>query len=213
MSSVIVLTLKLAVPPADASRHMTQNSSQSPRVGHFHAVQFYQDAKALCGIVGTFLAEGLEKGDPAIMIATPEHTREIEACFTSRGLDVSLLRKRGDLTVLDAANTLTLFMQDGVPNPSAFRHSVGAVVKQICDNNPNCTPRAYGKMVDVLWKDGLEAAAIRLETLWNQLANSHQFKLLCGSSMGNFYKGPALDDIKAQHSRLTSELGSHAPIQ
>jgi hypothetical protein len=68
-------------------------------------------------------------------------------------------------------------------------------------------------MVDLLWKDGLEAAAIRLETLWNELANTHDFKLLCGYSMGNFYKGAALEEIKGYHSHLTSESGEHAPIQ
>jgi hypothetical protein len=67
-------------------------------------------------------------------------------------------------------------------------------------------------MVDLLWKDGLEAAAIRVETLWNQLANSHDFKLLCGYSMGNFYKGAAIEDIKGQHSHLTSAVGEHTTL-
>ena len=43
-------------------------------------------------------------------------------------------------------------------------------------------------MVDLLWKDGLTTAAVRLEMLWNQLARTHDFSLLCGYSMGNFYK-------------------------
>ena len=58
--------------------------------------------------------------------------------------------------------------------------------------------------------DGLEAAAIRLETLWNELANTHDFKLLCGYSMGNFYKGAALDDIRGQRSHVIAETGDGA---
>ena len=48
---------------------------------------------------------------------------------------------------------------------------------------------AYGEMVDVLWKAGQDVAAIRLEMLWNKLAAMHDFALLCGYAMGNFYKG------------------------
>ena len=62
-------------------------------------------------------------------------------------------------------------------------------------------------MVDLLWKDGLEDAAIRLETLWNQLANTEDFKLLCGYAMGNFYKGAAIEDIRSQHSHLIGRNG------
>ena len=41
-------------------------------------------------------------------------------------------------------------------------------------------------MVDLLWKQGKTEAAIRLEVLWNNLADSHVFSLLCGYAIGNF---------------------------
>jgi hypothetical protein len=189
------------------TEHEPQNG-----LGHFHAVQFYSDAKALCGIVGGFLAEGLDKGEPAIVIATPAHTLLIETYLASHGLDVAALKKRGDLATLDAARTLETFMIDGVPNASLFRRTVGETVRDMCLRRHGCTLRAYGEMVDLLWKDGLESAAIRVETLWNQLANTHDFKLLCGYSMGNFYKGAAIEEIKGQHSHLTSPTGEHASL-
>jgi len=48
--------------------------------------------------------------------------------------------------------------------------------------------RAYGEMVDVLWRDGNSRAAIRLEELWNEAGKEHSFSLLCAYRMGNFYK-------------------------
>jgi hypothetical protein len=98
-------------------------------------------------------------------------------------------------------------MIDGTPSPSAFRRTVGAMLTQLRRGRGQCAIRAYGEMVDLIWKDGLEAAAIRLETLWNQLAESHEFNLLCGYSMGNFYKGAALDEIKGQHTHLVADDG------
>jgi hypothetical protein len=43
-------------------------------------------------------------------------------------------------------------------------------------------------MVDLLWRGGQAEAAIRLEVLWNELASTRTFSLLCGYAIGNFYK-------------------------
>jgi hypothetical protein len=50
---------------------------------------------------------------------------------------------------------------------------MGETIRLASRGRENATVRAYGEMVDLLWKDGLEEAAIRLETLWNELANTH----------------------------------------
>ena|SRR5687768_422103 len=183
-----------------------------PVAGHFHAVQFYNDDATLSRIVAGFLGDGFATGDPAIVIATPEHRVELEASLRTRSIDVDALQRRGDLVLLDARETLDTFMVDGMPQGGAFRRVVGQVIAQVCRTRPECTVRAYGEMVNLLWKDGLEAAAIRLETLWNELANTHDFKLLCGYSMGNFYKGAAIEDIKSHHSHA-ADHGDAMTIQ
>jgi len=103
-------------------------------------------------------------------------------------------------------------MTDGMPNPGAFRRTLGQILTDLRRGREHCTIRAYGEMVDLLWKEGREAAAIRLETLWNQLGSTHDFGLLCGYSMGNFYKGAALDEIHGQHSHVVNDDGDTAPL-
>ena len=71
---------------------------------------------------------------------------------------------------------------------------------------PASTIRAYGEMVDVLWKRQQTEAAIRLETLWNDLARWHRFGLLCGYAIGNCYQGSATADICAVHTHSVTEL-------
>ena len=71
---------------------------------------------------------------------------------------------------------------------------------------------AYGEMVDLLWRGGHTIAAVRLEMLWNQLAMTHDFSLLCGYSMGNFYKDAGVGDICRQHSHVISAEGDAAPV-
>jgi len=195
---------EIAVEPAG------RKASPAP---HVHAVQFYESPDALCRIVGSFLGEGFEQGAVAVLIVTPDHAARIDACLRECGVDVDALKGAGAMVVADARDTLNEFMVDGMPNPSEFRRTVGGLLTGIRRTNGNRPIRAYGEMVDLLWKDGREAAAIRLETLWNQLAASYDFALLCGYSMGNFYKGSALDDIKRQHTHLVpADGGAFAPI-
>jgi hypothetical protein len=189
---------------------VNKQSVQQP--GHFHAVQFYNDPASLSRMVAGFLAEGFTKGDAAVIIATPDHRLVIERDLRAAGIDVDTVKRLGELVVLDARETLNTFMVDGVPHGSIFKHVLGEVLTQINQTHPECTIRAYGEMVNVLWKDGLEAAAIRLETLWNELATTHDFKLLCGYSMGNFYKGAALEDIKVLHSHVVTDPAATATI-
>ena len=177
--------------------------------GHFHGVQFYNDPDALCRIVGSFIGEGLDQGTLAVIIATPDHVARIDSCLRRRH-DVEALKRLGHLVVLDARETLQLFMTDGMPNPGAFRRAIGEILVNVRGGRDHCVIRAYGEMVDLLWKDGREAAAIRLETLWNQLGSTHDFELLCGYSMGNFYKGAAIDEIKGQHTHTSDAAGGAA---
>jgi hypothetical protein len=190
-----------------------RKGERSADAGHFHGVQFYNDPDALCRIVGGFLGQGFDQDALAVVIATPDHAARIDACLRMRGIDVEALKRRGQFVAIDAREVLDHFMIDGMPNATAFRRAVGAILNQVRRGRQHCAIRAYGEMVDLLWRDGSEAAAIRLETLWNQLAGSHDFELLCGYSMGNFYKGAALDEIKQQHTHLVTDDGHAAGLQ
>jgi len=180
---------------------------------HLHAVRFYEDSESLCRLVGEFIAAGFDADEPAIVVATPMHIEVIDGCLRKRGLDVDALKRMGDYTTIDARDTLATFMVGSVPNANAFHHQMTSLLQQVLRSRETTTLRIYGEMVDVLWKDGHETAAIRVETLWNELANMHAFKLLCGYSIGNFYKGAAVEAIKQQHSHVVNETGEHAAIR
>lgn len=155
---------------------------------HQHGVQFYGNQRELSKTVGAFLSEGLTTAQPAIVIATPEHRTAIEQVLEEHLVDVSAAKRLGDLVMLDAEETLGTFMGEDMPVGSLFRRSLGDVIVQTLRGRERATVRAYGEMVDVLWKQGRPEAAIRLEVLWNNLADTHAFSLLCGYAIGNFYK-------------------------
>jgi hypothetical protein len=179
--------------------------------GHFHAVRFYEDRDSLCRIVSGFVAEGLALGQRALIIATPPHVQCIIDNLTAATIDVEALKATGDLLLLDARETLATFMVNGQPDADFFQASASAALEQLAAGRSG-TIRAYGEMVDVLWKDGQSAAAIKLEMLWNRLANTHDFSLLCGYAMGNFYKDANIDEVCRHHTHTVSDTGEAALI-
>jgi len=161
----------------------------SPIHQHHHAVQFYENDSSLFTTVAGFLSQGLVEEHPAIIIATAEHTAAILEHLSGRLIDVEKARELGELVVLDAHQTLALFMDGDRPDAARFEASVGRAIGNLLKGRPNRTLiRAYGEMVDVLWREGREEAAIHLELLWNGLAGRYGFALLCGYAMGNFFK-------------------------
>jgi hypothetical protein len=179
--------------------------------GHFHGVRFYEDKASLCRTVADFLGEGFASSQPALVIATPQHREALLLELRSRAVDVDTLEAAGDLVLLDARQVLASFMVDGTPDAVLFNTHLTAAIDRVCRGRKNCTIRAYGEMVDVLWQDGFTTAAIRLEMLWNQLAMTHDFSLLCGYAMGSFYKDAGMRDICALHSHVVpaeSALGN-----
>jgi hypothetical protein len=176
----------------------------SPIHKHHHAVQFYENDSSLFATVAGFLSQGLVEGHPAILIATAEHTTAILDHLNSRMIDVAKARALGELTVLDAHQTLAMFMVDDKPDPVRFESSIGRVIGSLLQGRAERTlVRAYGEMVDVLWKDGREDAAIQLELLWNSLAGRYGFALLCGYAMGNFFKQTdRFEEVCRQHTHV-----------
>jgi len=171
---------------------------------HHHAVQFYENDSSLFTTVAGFLSQGLVEGHPAIVIATVEHTAAILDHLSGRMIDVERARELGELVVLDARQTLALFMVGDKPDAARFEASVGRVIGDLLKGRSNRTlVRAYGEMVDVLWKEGREEAAIHLELLWNGLAGRYGFALLCGYAMGNFFKQTdRLEEVCRHHTNV-----------
>ncbi len=147
---------------------------------HHHAVQFYEHADSLAERVAAFLATGIRQGEACIAIATQEH----------RLLFADPLRRLGVnpecVTFLDARATLDEFLVRGMPHEEKFRLVIGAILANAGAGGGRV--RAYGEMVDLLWRDGEPDAAIRLEELWNGLAEDYTFSLLCAYPLANFYK-------------------------
>jgi hypothetical protein len=192
---------------ADTTRYSAQPDRLSRNPVDYHAVRFYDSDASLAGIVSDFLSEGFAQGSLGMVIATPSQRTSIVQALTDRSLDVVALQRSHDLQLLDAEETLRTFMTDGQPNPRHFRNQMCRMLEELCGDRANCPVRIFGQMVDVLWQRGERDAAIRLEVLWNELARTEAFSLLCGYAIGTFYKDTGVEEICAHHSHVVSPDG------
>ena len=185
----------------DSSKPPRRNSS-----GYPHAVKFYIDEGSLGRTVADFLVPALNERLPALVIATPAHRTLIADELARRDVNVRRLEDDGDLQMLDAEQTLALFMAGNEPDRVRFEATVNGLIERACKGRRDCPVRAYGEMVDVLWKRGTTDAAIRLEILWNRIATDAKFSLLCGYAVGSFYKqiasNPTFQTVCDQHNHI-----------
>ena len=169
-----------------------------------HLVQYYEKEGFLYDRVTDFMSDGLRGSDAAVLISTRAHREGVEARLRRKGVDLSHLTAGGRYHALDAQETLSRFMVDGTPDPQRFADTIGPVLKTARAGDRRVL--AFGEMVALLWAEGNRDAAIRLEELWNDLAQRETFALLCAYPMSHFddaaYATP-FADINAAHTWVT----------
>ena len=142
-----------------------------------HLVTFYESDEGLTEDVASFLAEGFEAGDAAVVIATPDHRRSVEAALRRRSVPVDSLREAGRFVLADAAEMLASLMVGGTVDHGCFSIGVGGLVSRTAA--PGRRVRAFGEMVGLLWQDDQAGAAERLEEHWNDLLRGSEASLFC----------------------------------
>ena len=151
-----------------------------------HLVQFYEDDGFLCEVVAEFIHQALAANQPVLVVATPEHRATLLERLAELGVEVSRARLGGMLTLADARETLARFMVGDGVDEAACRAVVGETLETCLRGREAARVHVFGEMVDLLWRDQLPEAAIRLESLWNELAREYPMQLLCGYSIANF---------------------------
>ena len=168
-----------------------------------HSVQLYTNEGFLTSAVGHYAAVGLRRGEAIVLVVTPGHHVALVQRLVTDGFDVAQLTDQGQLTILDAAETLSCIMVDGTPNAEQFMPLIGGVIERAASRYARV--RAYGEMVDLLWQKGELTPALQLEELWNDLAKVRPFALHCAYAIDNFDRAAhccALHGIHHAHSQL-----------
>jgi len=177
-----------------------RNRTTRGHVSSEHIVQFFDSDESRARNVAAFLAEGFAAGERLLVVARPANVTAIFKQLEVLGVPVAAAVESGMLLAKDAEETLRRLTYQGMPDAALFDARVGEEARALASQG---RIRAYGEMVDILARRGEVDAAIKLEGLWNDLAERVSLFLMCGYSAAHFVSTSthrALLDICRAHS-------------
>jgi hypothetical protein len=169
-----------------------------------HLSHFYDDESDLTTTVATFLEPAFSERLAILAIGTAPHLAAIEERFRSHGHDLESARAAGQYVAIDAEQSLPDLLVDGVPSKERFDQLVGERIAALSKTHGGV--RAFGELVNLLWRDGRRQAALRLEELWNDALGYHPCSVVCGysmSSFGDLFEKPGLPAVINAHTRVS----------
>jgi hypothetical protein len=169
-------------------------------------VHVYVGADELAESVCAYLAAGFDLGEPAVVVATPEHSRLFAERLEVCGWGPDEIERQELLVSKDAEATLALILKNGRPSGQNFERIVGGVIDELSARFPDRQVRVFGEMVDLLCRRDDSRSAAEFEELWSRLAERRRFSLLCGYGLDVF-------DHAAQKSVLPHLCRTHSHVR
>ncbi len=184
--------------------------TSAEKAAHRHEVLFYSDDTVLLDNVTRLIAAALRAGNAAIVLATKSHRDSLLQRLKAGGVDTDRALQQGTYISLDAADTLSTIMVDGLPDPVLFFGGIGGFIEAAAKAAKSEQPQVvvFGEAVDLLRAEGKADGAIRLEQLWNEVGSPFGLDILCGYDLSNFHGEEdehAFQKICAEHSAVYSQ--------
>lgn len=188
---------------------LTATSHASTAAPQAHAVGFYESDRFLIELVADFLSPALEHDETAFVIASSEHHRWFIDALRPRHPDIEVARRDGQLVLVDAHSTRRALSPEGATGGldlDLFRELTDEMFAHVAERGRPV--RIFGYMAALLWADGHTAAALTLEDQWNELAEVHEFELMCAYPMHGFDgvgSDAAFASVCQRHSAMANE--------
>ena len=178
-----------------------------PAHDHRHAVQFYSDEDFLLEVVSQFLAQAMAAGDVTIALATASHWDGIKRCLEARGIDIAEQVQKGRSFFVDAGELLSKVTVDGRVDGGEFTRIIRSVLTKAQGEGAagGSQVAIFGELVAMLWARDRWREAIEVEDLWNNLARTEPFYLLCAYPIAGFNRYTQMapfQEVCAQHSHV-----------
>jgi len=171
----------LALPPG---------LSRKTEITRSHVAQFYSSDAYFLDSSTHFIAVALKAGNAVVVVATESHRESLLPRLRAQGLDMATATEQRRYISLDAADTLSTFMVNDLPDPVRFFKVVGDLMASAARAARGEHPRVsgYGECAALLWAQGHAEAAIREEQLWDEIAKTYDVDILCGYPAKGFHR-------------------------
>jgi hypothetical protein len=179
-----------------------------------HIVQLYQDADFYSEAISHFTAEGLVRGESIILVATGPNWVNISARLENKGFHIPELFDRGQLTLLEAEETLPKFMTGGLPDGKIFKPLARETIQGARQGGRFPAVRWWGEMVNVLYVEGNGKGSTKLEEYFDEVAHEETIAIFCSFLMDKYdpeIYNEAFTNVCCTHSNVipTNDYESH----
>jgi len=173
-------------------------------------VHLYADDAAFLEMLEGFAVMGLLAGEGVVIIATQAHIFDLSRRLESRGIDLRSARECDQYLPLEAETILATFMAGERPDEARFNKVAAELIERA--GGGGRPVRAFGELAAILWENGHNAAAVRLEHMWNDLRRTRQFALFCSYPKSAFtlHTLESLEEICASHTKVISNHSRHS---
>jgi DNA-binding NarL/FixJ family response regulator len=174
-----------------------------------HKVASYRDDASFVTDFARFIEAALKIGNPAIVIASEPHRKSLQEVLQRRNCDITAAIQEKRYIALDASEILSTFIVDGWPNADRVLRGVRDLLAEAAKATRSERPRvaACGEMGPMLLAQGNGEAAIELEHLTHEIADTSDVDILCGYMMRDVQRKENSDffeKIRAEHSAAYS---------
>ncbi len=155
-----------------------------------HEVEFYADDAAFLLGFTRFIEASLKAGNAVIVVATEVHRKHLLARLQAHGADVIAALEQGRYIPLDAAETLSTFMVNDLPDRLRFFKVACDLIALAARATAGGVSRVAicGECASILWAQGKVDAAIQVEQLCDQLTKRYGMDILCGLSLTSVHR-------------------------
>ncbi len=179
-----------------------QSQLENPREGH-HFVQVYKTQSELLAPLLHYIGTGLKRGEGVILVVAKPHREALSMALSGMNFDLESLAASGQLSFFDSDEMLSKIFEKGEISRDRFFLTLDPILEQVRSKFKEV--RAFGEMVDMLWRAGKLSAAMKLESLWDELMTKHSFSLLCAYQMDNFAtgeEGTSMKQVSRAHTHF-----------
>ena len=170
-----------------------------------HEVEFYADDAGFVDGFARFIEAALRAGTAVIVVATELHQADLLQRLIADGLNMAAEIEQGNYIRLDVANTLSRFMVNDSLDPVLFEELAGNLIGEAAKDAKGEHRRvaACGEGVQVLLAAGHLEATIKLERMWEGIAQRYEVEILCGYFRNAFASEESfstLERVCAEHT-------------
>lgn len=159
-----------------------------------HEILFCSDDEGLLNGLAVFLAAALSEGDAAIVWATESHRHGIRQRLYGLGVDADAALQRGTYISSDVSEP---------PEPERILIAINSL-REAALKMGKKRPRVSvcGERAGLFWAEGKTDAALRLEQLLNELADSHEIDILCVYPSPQSQEEAVFKSVCAEHTAV-----------